>query len=62
MTTFQKTLIAYSKGQKSMAFIAYKNDPTANKNFTFSEFCAAFDKLIRLQKKENCLFGLNKLN
>jgi hypothetical protein len=46
MTTFQKTLIAYSKGQKSMAFIAYKNDPTANKNFTFSEFCAAFDKLM----------------
>jgi hypothetical protein len=47
MTTYQKTLIAYAKGQKSLAFLAYKNDPSANKIFNFNQFCAAFDNLIK---------------
>ncbi len=47
MRTFQKTLIAYAKGQKTMAFIAYKNDETAiNKKITFKQFCEAFDKIM----------------
>lgn len=46
MTTAQLTLIAYAKGQKSMAFLAYKNDPTASQDLTFAQFCTAFDKLM----------------
>lgn len=53
MTTAQLTLIAYAKGQKSMAFLAYKADQTAvNKELTFEQFCEAFDKLM-IQHEQN---------
>jgi hypothetical protein len=52
MTTYQKTLIAYANGQKSIAFLAFKNDPTSNKELNFNQFCIAFDKLM-IQHKCN---------
>ncbi len=52
MTLYQKTLVTYAKGQKEMAFLAYKSDETANKKFnSFADFCTAFDGL--MQKNKN---------
>ena len=46
MTTFRKTIEAYKKGQKSMAFLAFKNDPNANAGVTFEQFCDFMEKTI----------------
>jgi hypothetical protein len=46
MTTFRKTLETYKNGSKSMAFLAFKNDPNANKGVTFQDFCKFMDKTI----------------
>lgn len=46
MTTFRKTLETYKKGQKAMAFLAFKNDPNANEGITFDIFCKFMDKTI----------------
>jgi hypothetical protein len=46
MTTFQKTLNAYANGQKSMAFLAFKNDADSIKEITFEQFCISMDKII----------------
>jgi hypothetical protein len=46
MTTFQKTLNAYTNGQKSLAFLAFKNDADSIKEITFEQFCISFDKII----------------
>jgi hypothetical protein len=35
-----------------MAFLAFKNDPTSNKELNFNQFCIAFDKLM-IQHKCN---------
>jgi hypothetical protein len=47
MTTFQKTLEIYKKGQKSLAYLAFINDPSANKNVSFEKFCKEFDRIIK---------------
>ena len=47
MTTFQKTLEIYKQGQKHMAYLAFLNDPTANKNVSFEQFCKGFDKILK---------------
>ena len=44
MTTFRKTIETYKKGYKSMAFLAFKNDPTSIDGVTFEEFCKFMDK------------------
>ena len=46
MTTFRKTLETYKNGSKSMAFLAFKNDPNANEGITFEAFCKFMDKTI----------------
>ena len=48
MTTFQKTLEMYKKGQKSMAYLAFLNDPTSRKDIhiSFEKFCESFDKIL----------------
>ncbi len=60
MTTYQKTLIAYANGQKSMAFLAFKNDPTSNKELNFNQFCIAFDKLMIQHKGKRPFSGRKK--
>ena len=46
MTQYQKTLKEYKKGNKAMAYLSFKADPTANKNISFEVFCNFFDKKI----------------
>lgn len=49
MTTAQtanQTMKAYANGQKAMAFIAFKNDPTAVEGITFEQFCNYMDKTL----------------
>jgi hypothetical protein len=46
MTTYQKTLSAYKKGLKSMAYLAFLNDSNANKGITFEQFCIGMDKIL----------------
>lgn len=41
-----ETMKAYAKGLKAMAFLSFKNDPTAVKNITFEQFCNYMDKTL----------------
>ena len=43
MTQYQKTLKEYRKGNKAMAYLAFKADPTSNKDISFESFCKFFD-------------------
>jgi hypothetical protein len=44
--TAKQTMTAYAKGQKAMAFIAFKNDPTSVQGITFEQFCNYMDKAL----------------
>jgi hypothetical protein len=44
--TANQTMKAYANGQKAMAFIAFKNDPTAVQGITFEQFCNYMDKAL----------------
>jgi hypothetical protein len=56
MTTFQNTLATY-KNSKSMAFLAFQQDPTGNEGVTFSKFCEGMDKIIGSVRSVNPMNG-----
>ena len=51
MTNFQKIKAAYISGSKSMAYLAFKADPTSNA-LEFTAFCAGMDRVISLNNSK----------
>ena len=52
MTNFQKIKAAYISGSKSMAYLAFKADPTAN-DLDFNAFCERMDRVISLNNSKS---------
>lgn len=40
------TMKEYAKGNKAMAYIAFKNDPTSVEGVTFEQFCNAMERMM----------------
>jgi hypothetical protein len=52
MTTFRATLETYKKGETQQAYNMFKNDPNANKDTSFKEFCKGMETVLKLKNSK----------